>query len=233
MTDKSLTLDVAETGKGTSRSEVARIAVGATAGLTRDGAATLTTDCRSTTALLDEVSRLKGDLDEAARELQERWREGDETPAPESETPAGPEAAEKAVLHSDLLVRDVMTRQVETVGRNDMLSVADGLMRAHRFRHVVVVEEDGRLTGVVSQRDLFYGALAWSLGQGSEAHRRSLEALPVKQVMTTNLAVVEPDTPLARAAALMMEHKVGCLPVVERERVIGIVTEGDFLALLA
>ena len=126
-----------------------------------------------------------------------------------------------------------MTREVKTVGRNDQLSVADDLMKAGRFRHVVVVEEDGRLEGVVSQRDLFYGALAWSMGQGSEAHRRSLETLPVKQVMRPNLAVAEPEMPLARAAQLMIDHKVGCLPVVERDRVVGILTEGDFLALLA
>jgi len=206
--------------------------VGTSAGLTRSGDATLTSDCRTIGALAAEITRLKAELDDIASELSERW--GAEETAPAKSEPASIESdTERPSLQSDLTVREVMTHEVKTVSRNDRLSVAEDLMKVGRFRHVVVVEEDGQLAGVVSQRDLFYGALAWSLGQGSEAHRRTLEALPVKQVMTTNLAVVEPDMLLSRAGALMIEHRVGCLPVVEQERVIGILTEGDFLALLA
>ena len=232
MSEQSLILDITDTGRGTSESQIARISVGATAGLTRNGDATLTSDCRTTAALAVEITRLKAELDGIASELDERWGDRATTPA-KSETPSAPPERERPSLHSDLTVREVMTRDVKTVNRNDRLSVAEDLMQVGRFRHVVVVEEDGRLAGVVSQRDLFYGALAWSLGQGSEAHRRTLEALPVKQVMTTNLAVVEPDMLLSRAGALMIEHRVGCLPVVEHDRVVGILTEGDFLALLA
>ncbi|MCP5055430.1 MAG: CBS domain-containing protein [bacterium] len=232
MSEQSLILDITDTGRGASESQIARIAVGATAGLTRNGDATLTSDCRTTAALAVEITRLKKELDGIASELDERWGGGATAPA-QSETPSAPPDTERPSLHSDLTVREVMTRDVKTVSRNDRLSVADDLMKVGRFRHVVVVEEDGRLAGVVSQRDLFYGALAWSLGQGSEAHRRTLEALPVKQVMTTNLAVVEPDMLLSRAGAMMIEHRVGCLPVVEHDRVRGILTEGDFLALLA
>ncbi|MCP3985923.1 MAG: CBS domain-containing protein [bacterium] len=237
MNEKRLTLDVTDIGRGSSQAEVARIAVGTTAGLTRQGDATLTSDCRTSSALEHEIAVLKAELDEIAAELRERWGDAEAAPSdqesPEqAQSPARPES-ERPSLDHDLTVRDVMTREIKTVGRNEMLSVADDLMKVGRFRHVVVVEEDGRLAGVVSQRDLFYGALAWSLGQGSEAHQRSLEALPVKQVMTTNLAVAEPDLPLARAAALMVEHKVGCLPVIEHDQVVGILTEGDFLALLA
>jgi len=229
--EKNLTLDLAAAG---GQGDVARIAVGAAAALTRDGSATLSVDCRTVSAFEAEVGRLKSELDEALQAVREHWGEAG-APAPPS--PAAPESRpeerDRPTLHADLTVGDVMTRDVKTVDRNEMLSVADDLMKAGRFRHVVVVQEDGRLEGVVSQRDLFHGALAWSLGQGTEAHRRALETLPAKQVMKTRPTVVEPETPLAAAAALMIEHKVGCLPVVTRDRVVGILTEGDFLALLA
>jgi CBS domain-containing protein len=231
MEDKNLTLNLLANDR---KGEVARIAVGGTTGLTRDGSATLSVDCQTVGSLETEVERLKSELDGALLALRKHWGEAGipEAPAAESAEATAPER-DRPTLHAELTVGDVMTRDVKTVDRNDMLSVADDLMTAGRFRHIVVVQEDGRLEGVVSQRDLFYGALAWSLGQGSEARRRHLESLPVKQVMTTHPAIVEPETPLATAAAKMIEHKVGCLPVVVRERVVGILTEGDFLALLS
>ena len=93
-------------------------------------------------------------------------------------------------------------------------------------------DAEGAVAGVVSQRDLFHGALAWSLGQGSEAHRKALEACPVKQVMQCDVRQTTPDTPLAEAAREMLAAKIGCLPVVERERLVGILTESDLLALI-
>ncbi|MEN8161566.1 MAG: CBS domain-containing protein, partial [Myxococcota bacterium] len=114
----------------------------------------------------------------------------------------------------------------------DRLQVADELMQQGGFRHVVVVD-DGRVVGVVSRRDIFHGALAWSLGQGKKAHEAHLAASPAKDVMAADVVSVDPDAPLAEAAALLREHQIGCLPVVAGDRLVGVLTEGDFLALLA
>jgi CBS domain-containing protein len=129
-------------------------------------------------------------------------------------------------------VADVMTRDVRTLGPNDRLALADELMKQGRFRHVVVVDE-GRVVGVVSQRDIFHGALAWSLGQGRRAHETLLTSSAVKDVMASNVVTVDPQAALAEAAALLRDHKIGCLPVVAGDALVGILTEGDFLALLA
>jgi CBS domain-containing protein len=60
-----------------------------------------------------------------------------------------------------------------------------------------------------------------------------LAASPAKDVMATNVVSVDPDAPLAEAAALLRKHQIGCLAVVAGDRLVGILTEGDFLALLA
>ena len=127
-----------------------------------------------------------------------------------------------------------MTRDVTTLKRNEKLTLADDLMKLGRIRHLPVFDDDGRaLVGIVSQRDLFRGALAQALGYGQYASRKLLDTFVVKEVMTTEVITTKPDTPLAEAASLMIERKIGCLPVVENGRLVGILTEGDFVAIAA
>jgi CBS domain-containing membrane protein len=136
-------------------------------------------------------------------------------------------------MGSVLRVRDVMTRDPKTLGRNDQLSLADDLMQQERIRHLPVLDEDGELVGIVSQRDLFRGALARALGYGETAQRRMLGMLVVKEVMSTQLVTVGPDAPIADAARTMVDRKIGCLPVVEGGKLVGILTESDFVEVLA
>ncbi len=75
--------------------------------------------------------------------------------------------------------------------------------------------------------------MAWSIGYGRKAHEQLLATTPVKNVMASDVVTVDRDSPLAEAAALFREHKIGCLPVVAGDALVGILTEGDFLALLA
>jgi len=132
-----------------------------------------------------------------------------------------------------LRVRDVMQAVVKTLGRNDRLSLADDVMAAARIRHVPVLDEDGTLCGILSQRDMFRGALAAALGYGEAAQRKMLGMLVVKEVMTTDVLTIEPGASLMEAARRMLERKIGCLPVVEHGRLVGILTESDFVALAA
>ena len=132
-----------------------------------------------------------------------------------------------------LRVRDVMSQPVRTVGRNDRLSLADELMERGRIRHLPVLDEDGNIAGIVSRSDLFRGSLVKALGYGSVAQARVLESLVAKEVMTTEVITATPDTPLEDAARIMIEKKIGCLPVLEGGRLVGILTEGDFVALAA
>jgi CBS domain-containing protein len=137
------------------------------------------------------------------------------------------------MAQSILKVRDVMSRVVRTVGRNDQLAVADNLMKQERIRHLPVLDEDGIVCAVVSQRDLFRGALLKALGYGGRAEDSMLRQVAVKEAMSEAVHTTTPDTPVADAARAMIERKVGCLPVVEGEKLVGIVTETDLVGLIA
>jgi CBS domain-containing membrane protein len=177
---------------------------------------------------------LKEELDAVLEAAQTEFG-GEQDAKAASTAPAevSAEQARKPILDVTLKVGEVMTREVKTVDRNDRISIAGELMKAGRFRHVVALDDNGRVAGVVSHRDIVYGALAWTLGQGREAHDKALESYPVKDVMATVVTTIDSDAPLRDAAALMRERKLGCLPVVDGEELVGILTEGDFLYLLA
>ena len=128
-----------------------------------------------------------------------------------------------------LRVRDLMTAEVTTLRRNDTLSIADDVMHLGRIRHMPVVDDDGLIVGIVSQRDLFRGALARALGYGAHAQQKLLGQLVVKEVMTNDPVTIGPDAPLAEAARLMLQRKIGCLVVLEDGRLAGILTESDFV----
>ena len=134
----------------------------------------------------------------------------------------------------EMTVRDVMTKEVTTLKRNERLTLADDLMHLGRIRHLPVLDDEGEaLIGIITQRDLFRGALAQAIGYGQRARRKLLDTLVVKEVMTTEPTTTTPDTTLADAARVLMEKKIGCLPVVENDRLVGLLTEGDFVALYA
>jgi CBS domain-containing protein len=231
--DTNLGLELVEEGQGAS----ARIVVDWVRGYAAEsGAPAITETCTSVAAFEREITRLHGELDalgeQARGHLGQAKPAAAATPAPApAKGEAGtPKTAQR--IATDLLVRDVMSENVRVVGPNDPLAVADELMKQGRFRHTVVVE-DGELLGVLSQRDIFYGALAWSMGEGSRAHERTLGTMRVKEVMNKDVRTVDPAESLADAAARMREHKVGCLPVMAGRELVGILTEGDFLSLLA
>jgi CBS domain-containing protein len=204
------------------------------------GAPTLTADCACLADFEREITRLKEECDKLLDQAREEF--GDTTqPGAESretgslKTSEAPPPVDKTLLKigDDLCVQDEMTRDVKTVHRNDQLSVVDELMKIGEFRHVVVVEDDGdAVAGVVSHRDIFHGALAWSTGQGKAGHQKVLDAIPVKDIMRSDVTTVAPETPLADAARIMLKKKIGCLPVIRNDRLVGILTEGDFLSML-
>ena len=126
-----------------------------------------------------------------------------------------------------------MTKDVVTLNRNDSLTTADDLMRLGRIRHLVVVHDDGELAGVLSQRDLFLGGLLKALGYGTHAKAQALATMVVKEAMVADPLTTTPNTPLEEAAAVMLRKKIGCLPVIDKGKIVGIITESDFVAHVA
>jgi CBS domain-containing protein len=136
-------------------------------------------------------------------------------------------------MASPRIVADLMSTEVRTLGRNDSLTLADDVLRMERIRHLPVLDEDGQLVGILSQRDLFRSALARVLGYGEHAQNTLLANLLVKDVMTNDPVTVAPKAPLAEAAQRMVDAKIGSLPVVDNGSLEGILTEADFVRFFA
>lgn len=132
-----------------------------------------------------------------------------------------------------LTVRDLMSGNVVAIRPEDDLLTLQDLLQNHNIRHVPVVDGDGRLVGLVTHRDLLRRALIEQSGVPDQVERALLHALKAEEVMTREVMTAEPGLDIRTAAQLMFEHKYGCLPVVDGERLVGILTEADFVRFLA
>lgn len=129
-------------------------------------------------------------------------------------------------------VRDLMTARPITVDPGTPMLEARQRMVEERIRHLVVVE-DARVVGIVTDRDIRLNLPSPATSLSVWELNYLLAKLTVGGVMSTGVLVVDPDRPAADAARIMMEHKIGALPVVDGGRLIGIVTETDFVRAMA
>lgn len=130
-----------------------------------------------------------------------------------------------------LNVSDVYTRDAITVAPETPAAEARKLMDEHDIRRLPVVQED-RLVGIVTLLDLMQSVPLSEATSSEQELDYLLEQVMVEQIMTRDVHAVGEDTHLATVASLMLEHKIGGVPVVEGERVIGIVTESDIFRVL-
>ncbi|KJY85040.1 acetoin utilization protein AcuB [Vibrio galatheae] len=126
-------------------------------------------------------------------------------------------------------VEDMMTRNPHTLLRSHNLADAKHTMEALDIRHVPIVDAHKHLLGVISQRDVL-AAQESSLQQIPENQSYTLNT-PLHEVMKTGVMTVAPQAGLKESAIYMQKHKVGCLPVVEKGQLVGIITDSDFVAI--
>lgn len=127
-------------------------------------------------------------------------------------------------------VRDLMTDDVISLSPLDDLTELLDRMADEHIRHMPIVDRDGDLVGLVTDRSLAQIALSGDAGELTlSAQRELLRRRRIREIMTTEVDTVEPDQSLREAAELLLENKVGCLPVVEGNHVVGILTESDFV----
>jgi acetoin utilization protein AcuB len=117
-------------------------------------------------------------------------------------------------------VSEVMTEGVRTVTPTTPASEAWELMRRHGIHHLVVTD-GSNLVGVLSDRDIG-GRRGFSLRAGAS----------VADLMTTNVVSIRRTAPIKRAASLMRGRTIGCIPVTEDQRLVGIITVSDLLDVL-
>ncbi len=120
-------------------------------------------------------------------------------------------------------VEQFMATDLFTVRPEDVLDLAANLMHWRHVRHVPIEDDEGKLVGIVSHRDLLE---LFALGKTNGAAE-----IVVRDIMKTDLITVTPDFPSLEALNLMRDKNIGCLPVVKNERLIGIITAYDFLTV--
>lgn len=131
-----------------------------------------------------------------------------------------------------MTVKELMTSEVISVSVDEDLASVHDLMTDHDIRHLPVVDvtEDGEiLVGVISHRDLVATALFGEQDLPVTELQQLLRNMSVREIMVTGVETVEPDETVEEAGRIMLDNKLGCLPVLEGEKLIGILTESDFV----
>ncbi len=128
-----------------------------------------------------------------------------------------------------LRVKDVMSHDLITLSEDESLDLVEQVMRLGRIRHLPVTRGEA-LVGLITHRDLLRASISALADIDDSERQEILSGVKVREIMNTEVRSVDPETPLSQAAALLLEHRYGCLPVVNRRgQLVGIVTEADFL----
>jgi len=131
-----------------------------------------------------------------------------------------------------MLVRDVMTPRPVTVRPSDTLLTAKMRMEATRCRRLPVLDDEGRLVGIVTDRDLRLATHSPLILRERWEDELLLTRTEVDACMTSNPITVSADEPVEKAIDLLLEHTISGLPVLEGDRLVGIVTVTDLLRAL-
>ncbi len=128
-------------------------------------------------------------------------------------------------------IRDLMTTPVYSLRETDTLQNARVLMEQKRIRHVPIIGADNRFLGLITHRDVLANTVS-HLANIDPATQAEIDAgIPLQEIMRTDVRSLSPDEPVREAAHILYHHKYGCLPIVDGGRLVGIVTEADFLQL--
>ncbi|HEY7540795.1 MAG TPA: CBS domain-containing protein [Methylomirabilota bacterium] len=126
-------------------------------------------------------------------------------------------------------VADYMTRSPATVHSDALVRGVVDMMRKRKIRHLPVVDREGHLVGIVTDRNLRQVIFDPTIQERLGDLASMLNTLTVRDVMTWGVITVRPEAQIREAARLMRERKVGALPVLDGERVVGMLTETDVL----
>ena len=130
-------------------------------------------------------------------------------------------------------VGDLMTREVFTLLEDDNIEVLDELLHWRNIRHVPVVNDAREIVGLITHRDLLRIAVSELASVSEEEKRGMYRKIQIRTVMGHKVKVVSPNMDLSAAAKIMVHKKYGCLPVCEKGKLVGIITEADFVKAFA
>jgi acetoin utilization protein AcuB len=130
-----------------------------------------------------------------------------------------------------MFVSDWMTKEVFTASPETGISEVIKMMKEHRVRHIPVVEKD-RLVGMLSDRLIKEYTPSKATTLDIWELNYLLEKMKAKEVMSTNVIMSPPNTPIEKAAMILLDENIGCLPIVEGDRLVGIISDKDIFRAL-
>lgn len=126
-----------------------------------------------------------------------------------------------------MLVGDRMSKHPLSIGRNASISETHRYMQEQKVRHLPVVDRSGRMVGLVTEDDLLKAEPSSATSLSVWEIHSLLDRVKVSDVMVRDVIKTTEDIPIEDAAQLMLEHKIGCLPVMRGNKLVGIITESD------
>jgi CBS domain-containing protein len=129
-----------------------------------------------------------------------------------------------------LSVAEIMTAEPYTLGPDDSLAQARQMMSEHHIRHIPIVTGDQCLVGVVSQRDVLAAADS-SVLPDQPAHAAEERFVALSSIMTSPVQTVDEHAGLRGTAMHLLKNRLGCLPVIRDDKLVGIITDSDFVGI--
>lgn len=130
-----------------------------------------------------------------------------------------------------ITIEEFMTARPYTLQENNTVNDARQIMTEKHIRHIPITDNDNHLLGLVTQRDVL-AATSPGLAKGEQAATNTDGSdTALADIMIRNVTVIHTYDSLRQAAVYMQSHKYGCLPVISNERLVGIITDSDFVAI--
>lgn len=126
-----------------------------------------------------------------------------------------------------MLVKDRMSKHPLTISKDTTISATHRYMQEQQVRHLPVVDKSGRMVGLVTEDDLLKAEPSSATSLSVWEIHSLLDRVKVSDVMVRDVIKSAEDVPIEEAAHLMLEHKIGCLPVMRGDTLVGIITESD------
>jgi len=130
-----------------------------------------------------------------------------------------------------VLVKERMSRNPITIRPETVVTEAQALMKREKIHHLPVTDKEGRLVGIVTEKDLLYASPSPATTLSVYEMTSLLAKLKVEKVMSPKVITVPEDTPLEEAARIMADGNIGGLPVMRDRTLVGIITESDLFRI--
>ena len=130
-----------------------------------------------------------------------------------------------------MTLSEIMTEHPFTLGPQNSVKQAMDLMQQERIRHIPIVDEHHHLLGLVTLSDILATRESKLLLINPEREAEFTDSVQLDEIMTHQVASVDPHAGIKEAALYLQRHKYGCLPVIRGNKLVGIVTESDFIAV--